>query len=348
MTAIDVDALLQPVPGTQPCGPALEYDTRFTSLQKLSVGVPREVDANGKEIREATEPKWDEVESVALELCAETKDLRIAIYLANAALATQGLPGFRDTLRLIKGYIADYWPSVHPLLDVEDNNDATIRVNTLAALCDPQSVLRALRAAPLAQSRQFGTVSFRHYAIAHGLMPLPPATGGDQKLPDSALIDAAFADTPLTVLDDARAAVTESRTLVTELDADLDRLIGQASGLELEPLQKLLGEIGSVLDRVVSLRPSSAEEEASAPSGGSAVAAAAPVGQIRSRADVVLFLDKICRYYADHEPSSPVPLILERAKRLVPLGFLDILKDVAPDGVDQFGTVAGVKREEGE
>ena len=46
-------------------------------------------------------------------------------------------------------------------------------------------------------------------------------------------------------------------------------------------------------------------------------------------------LDEIIRYFERAEPSSPVPLLLRRAQRLVDKNFLDILRDLAPDGVQQ-------------
>ena len=65
-------------------------------------------------------------------------------------------------------------------------------------------------------------------------------------------------------------------------------------------------------------------------------------GTVRSRDDVLLLLDRICLYYTNHEPSSPVPLILNRTKRLVTMSFLDILKDLTPGGVQEFGVIAGI------
>jgi type VI secretion system protein ImpA len=53
-------------------------------------------------------------------------------------------------------------------------------------------------------------------------------------------------------------------------------------------------------------------------------------------------LDKACEYFARNEPTSPVPLLLERAKRFIGMNFLDILKELAPDGVQQVQTVAGI------
>ena len=52
-------------------------------------------------------------------------------------------------------------------------------------------------------------------------------------------------------------------------------------------------------------------------------------------------LDRICDYYAANEPSSPVPIILNRAKGLVSKDFFEILQDVAPDGMNQFQSLSG-------
>ena len=64
-------------------------------------------------------------------------------------------------------------------------------------------------------------------------------------------------------------------------------------------------------------------------------------GDISSRDDVVRILDKICEYFRRNEPSSPVPLLLQRAKRLVAKDFMDILKDLTPDAVAKMETIGG-------
>ena len=40
-----------------------------------------------------------------------------------------------------------------------------------------------------------------------------------------------------------------------------------------------------------------------------------------------------CAYYARHEPASPVPLALKRARAWVTLDFLTVLQDIAPDSL---------------
>jgi type VI secretion system protein ImpA len=59
---------------------------------------------------------------------------------------------------------------------------------------------------------------------------------------------------------------------------------------------------------------------------------------------VVRALERISAYYAKHEPSSPIPLLVERCKRLVTMGFLDIIRELAPDGVRQIETLSGEKQ----
>jgi type VI secretion system protein ImpA len=67
-------------------------------------------------------------------------------------------------------------------------------------------------------------------------------------------------------------------------------------------------------------------------------------GAITSREDVVRLLDRMCEYYERNEPSSPVPLLLKRCKRLVSANFLDIVRDVAPNAVDQVETLCGQQK----
>lgn len=65
--------------------------------------------------------------------------------------------------------------------------------------------------------------------------------------------------------------------------------------------------------------------------------------EIGSRDDVLRTLDRLLLYYERVEPSSPVPVLLERAKRLVPMRFVDIIKDMADVGLPQIEVISGQK-----
>ena len=72
---------------------------------------------------------------------------------------------------------------------------------------------------------------------------------------------------------------------------------------------------------------------------------AGAVGEIRSREDAIRVLDLVCKYIERNEPTNPAPLLIKRAQRLMSLGFLDIIKELAPDGMGQIEVITGIRRE---
>ncbi len=87
------------------------------------------------------------------------------------------------------------------------------------------------------------------------------------------------------------------------------------------------------------------EDDDDAPTNGNGNGRGAPVqrlsGEIASREDVIRAIDKICEYYARFEPSSPLPLLLRRAKRLANKSFLEIVRDLSPDALKQVLALGG-------
>ena len=89
-----------------------------------------------------------------------------------------------------------------------------------------------------------------------------------------------------------------------------------------------------------------AQPAVDATNGAAAEAAEAPAGatlrgEVRSRDDVLRAIDAICAYYARAEPSSPVPLLLQRCRRMVTMSFVDILKEMLPESVAGLQKIAG-------
>jgi type VI secretion system protein ImpA len=64
-------------------------------------------------------------------------------------------------------------------------------------------------------------------------------------------------------------------------------------------------------------------------------------GTIQSRQDVIRLLDQICEYYARTEPSSPLPLLLRRARRLAEMDFLQIVDELTPAMRAQLEPIVG-------
>jgi type VI secretion system protein ImpA len=62
---------------------------------------------------------------------------------------------------------------------------------------------------------------------------------------------------------------------------------------------------------------------------------------------VILLLDRISEFLIRTEPTNPVPLILQRAKRIMGMNFLELMNDLAPGGVEQVRVVTGPTEGEG-
>ncbi|NWD58193.1 type VI secretion system protein TssA, partial [Pseudomonas veronii] len=92
-----------------------------------------------------------------------------------------------------------------------------------------------------------------------------------------------------------------------------------------------------------SSREPEAVSDDNAPSADFAAAPTAPrpSGDIANRDDVLRSLDKILAYYTRHEPSSPLPVLLNRAKHLVHADFAAIVRNLIPDGMSQFENLRG-------
>ena len=339
---IDVETLLLPVGPDAPSGANLEYDPAFGELERSSVGKPEQ--QFGKTIIPAEEPNWREVLSQAVELAGRTKDLRVAVQLARADLATGGLPAFSKDLELIRGYIERFWETVHPQLDPDDGNDPVLRVNILESLCDSNSTLNALRQVPLVSSRVLGRFNLRDVAIADGEMPAP---ANMTEPPDWNKINGAFSECALEEISANHDAVQAAIEHVTATEKAFSANVGAATGVSLKPLLSVLKSAEKVYAEQLSKRgvadPAS-EEVTVVNEDGSVTVSGGPQrlsGQITSRDDVIMALDQVCEYYSAYEPSSPLPLLIQRCKRLVTANFLEIVRDILPDALPQAEAIRG-------
>jgi len=345
MSAIDIAGLLNEVSIDSPCGNDLEYDPAFIEIEQLSQGKPEQ--RIGDTVVPAQGPDWNEVSNKTSALFKRTKDLRLAVYLVQALVHQNGLLGLKDGLLLVKTMLEQYWDEVHPQLDAEDN-DPILRVNTIAALCDSETILRGIRECVLASSNVFGRLTLRDIQYATGKVPVP--AGMDKELPDLAAIDATFMDSDVEVLQQTQAAVALAIETIASIESILMEKVGAEQAPDLAPLSQLLKEVS----RVLGAHPGHHGQDDISPSDDEDADVSSeikppdsPLNSVNSREDVVYLLERACDYYARCEPSSPVPLLLQRARRLVEKDFIEIMRDLAPTGLVQAEEITGVVSDDG-
>ncbi|CAG0985131.1 hypothetical protein ANRL3_02402 [Anaerolineae bacterium] len=346
MASLDIGALLREISPDAPCGDDLEYDAAFIALEQKAKEIP-EIQIGDKIVVPYQPPNWKEVRKDVLELLGRTLDLRLLLILVRANLSLEGVAGLKEPLALLQEAIGTYWDSVHPRLDPEDDNDPTLRVNILEGLCDSDSVLRELSNAPLVESKAIGRFSLRQMQIAVGKLNPPE----DEEAPKLATIHAAFADADPGRLQETSDALKASLGSVVEIERFVTEQVGMDNAPNLDPLRSVLKEALHNLDEHMGLPDGGAaetvDEDASqetAQATGGGVVSQHPqgsLGGVGSRQDVIRALDLICDYYAKHEPASPVPLLARRAKRLVTMDFMEIMNDLAPEGLAQINLIKG-------
>jgi type VI secretion system protein ImpA len=341
MATLDAGVMLAEISPDSPCGDDVEYDPEFLELERVVYGKP---DVQyGETVVEAVPSDWKAAEVLSLNLLSRSRDLRVAAHLSRALLNRQGFSGFAQGLSLVEGMLEQWWDHVYPQLDPDDDNDPTARVNALTSFTDQTGMLTDVRDAPLAASRTHGIVTLRDIEYATGEVPVP--TGVDA--PSLMSIDAVLADAHEDALATHRALQHALRS-TTAIETRLTECVGAARSIDLAPLAKLLKHAaGFIGERVSEESPADSEtpgEAQQAPSENSTPQAIAPPpGEIASRQDVIRMIDRICAYYERQEPSSPVPLLLMRARRLVDKSFMEILQDLAPEGLSQARQVGGTE-----
>jgi len=342
---IDVAKLLEPVSGDAPCGDDLEYDDGFTELQLVSQYKPEQ--QMGDAIIPAEEPAWKDVEKKATALFERTRDLRVTVHLIKALLHTGGFVGAAAGFEVLRALVEERWDCVHPQLDPDDDNDPMMRFNILGDLSEASTVLTWVKRTPLVSVRGIGSFGLRELALASG--EVAPRTG--ETAPEQALIDGAFSEAPADELQPVMEAARACVEHITKIEALLSGYADGASPPNLTPLRELFGQAASALaSRIGGDEASEAVggEEATSSAGGTAAGAKKLSGEITSRDDVIKAIEKICKYYERSEPSSPIPMLLERCKRLVNKDFFDIIRDMAPDALTQVEVLRGPVEEQEE
>lgn len=335
---IDIEPLLAAAPQAPPFGPDLEYDPDYLALEQLARG--KEEKRSGDTVIPAEAPRWGEVADKACALLQRSKDLRVACTLLRACVHVDGLVGFVAGMRLVVRLLEQYWEGIHPLLDADDHNDPTMRLNALAPIADPQGLLRELREATLIRSRQHGQILVRDVEIA--LNKLPPRAGAavlTQAQVEAALA-AGFAEDGAAV-----APVGAALAAVKALASFLDGQVGPARAPDFKPLLATLQSLAVVVHEQVAAEPQPApaplDPEGNAIAVPQGAAAAALPGEIRSRDDALLMIDKVIRYLEANEPTNPAPMLLKRGKRFMTMSFTEIVKEIAPESIDKLSVIAG-------
>ncbi|MEO8279239.1 MAG: type VI secretion system protein TssA [Ideonella sp.] len=343
MAFIDIDALLAPVGEAKPAGENLEY-AEVAELERQSTGSPGKLDPATREMVGGEEPEWRKVRDLALSIFAQTKDLRVAIILTRALLALHGLAGFGEGMQLIARMSEQYWDTAHPMLDAGENNDPIERLNALANLDDGDGMIKSLRATRIVESREAGFYTVRDLDMTVGR--IAPEAG--KQAPTKALLEVAWR----TGEPEANAARRGGVSAGLQAANGLIKLFRDKSNdaPSIDTLRDYLKRLKEFYDEVANDAVPEAAEAAEVTAEGAVVATpgggAKAGGALASRADAINTLEQVATYVRKTEPSSPAPMFIDRAVKMLQADFAAIVRELAPDSKERIEMLGGTSLDE--
>jgi type VI secretion system protein ImpA len=304
------DALLAPISDANPCGADLAFSPELDAIARA-----RQFDdpslAQGEWVTELKEADWGFVVDRCARLLAEqTKDLRLAVWLTEAAAKRHHLRGLAEGFRLLAGLCERFWDL--GLYPEADGGDQEQRIGNLAWILSRTRTL--VREIPLTEGRgaAYSTVDFEaaRRRAAAGDADTPP------RLAD---MEAAKRSASTAFIESMRADAEACLDALAQLERVADERLGQDSpgfSQARDAVQALLHMLPAPAAAPQPAAP--VEEPGSATAAPPAVAAPQPphavvAGAIRSRADAIAQLRTIAKFFRETEPHSPVSYFAEKA-----------------------------------
>ncbi len=327
-----VDVWLVPLSdGSAPCGEDLEYDNEFLELNNAAQGKPETQFGPGEP------PNWRNVREMSAALLDKTRDLRVALLWVRAVVNLEGFPALPSALRLLEGLLSNFWEHLHPVPDPDDG-DPYARANALAILPEAEGLLGDLRQSVLFDIRGLGELRLRAIEVGLGQLPPKPDEAALTRDQLSQMIASAVIQAP--GLRDQVNAVLSGLSALTAL---FNQRFGAANAADLRPLVNLVKGVQGLLPAMGA----HVGEESGGPvdSTVTAVGAARLMGNVQSRDDAIRAIDMICEYLDRSEPTNPAQLLLRRARRVINQNFLQLMKELAPEALNEVARVMGVDPE---
>ncbi|MGD8278520.1 MAG: type VI secretion system protein TssA [Gemmatimonadota bacterium] len=320
---LDVQELLQPIPGDNPGGSDIRYEPVFDRIKQARVEED-DLPAGDWE-RERKTADWPLVIKLSTEVLAkQSKDLQVAAWLTEGLLKRDGLAGLRTGLDLLSALLVDFWDTLHPEIEEEDDIE--------------------FRAAPLAWVAQYVEAPVR----------LVPVNGSGHTLFDfrdaQSIGHEEDADTDETI-EARKAAISEGKVVGEEWDeafeatgkpwykqlvSDIDAAVAAVTKLEsvanekfgdfaprFAPLRDALLEVRQIATQLLAIKleldpdPIEADPvpelayEAEAGSDGGGTVSLVP----RTRADAEVRIAAAARFLRAEKRTDPAPYLLLRGYR---------------------------------
>jgi type VI secretion system protein ImpA len=336
---IEIDPLLEPIPGDEPAGNAVPFNVR-RQLDEYRKEVSPDSFAPDDPMRpENPKPAdWGAIIELAQETLKETsKDMLVAARLTEALTKEHGFGGLRDGLQLMRRLVEDCWDRIHP--SIEDG-DLEVRAAAFNWLDDadrgarfPHSV-RAIGFIP-GDDRKYSWKDWR--AVMDG------KEGLSREQIESGT-DSMSREDVQTVVDDIHEAMAEVDKIV---EVTTEKMADVAPGLSevrtalreclqlVEPILKKKGPAPSDEPMDADLGDDPADSGSESAENGEYIDSNEDAGEsaapsrprrVNTRVEVYAQLEQVSQRLLEIDPHSPISYLVQRAVKLSKLPLPKLLK----------------------
>ncbi|AYH45175.1 type VI secretion system protein TssA [Azoarcus sp. DN11] len=331
---MELDALLRPLAGNR-CGEDLTFSTLFDDIQEARRFDDPSV-SQGEWVRPLKEADWPRVVRLCAEaLAARAKDVRLAVWLTEAAAQTRGFAGLADGYRLVAGLCDTFWDDLHPL---PEDGDQEMRAGNLDwLLTQSPRIIRELPItdSPLGRFSPADLEAARHRAghPERNLREAEPLARAAPVTLDQ--FEAARRDTATDFFVRNAREAEAARQALNELQRVVDAKLG-LDGPGFDDARQALAEAFGMLRRYAAEAgvpalphgaPDAPASAASCPAGASGASA----GPITTRADALARLREVADFFRRTEPHSPVAYLADKAARWGDMSLHEWLRSVVKD-----------------
>ncbi len=334
---------MAPIEAGAPCGPDLEYDPEFVVLASKTV---RQPEAQYGDFVGSPEPvNWSDIDRDCRRLMIRSKDIRLAVLFTRCRTRVVGAAGLAEGVELLAAWLRAFPQAIHPQPGVDADRDAAleIRMNALQALADTDGLIADVREIALIKSTAIRLqVRDVERAFAH---PRPS--------------DALAPESVTRQLHDLRAqqpaAIAGFSQALAALGA-IEAWSGEHLGVYAPDLSSLIRLLGRVADdpsrrcapSQIAIEDTPSIEPPETTQSGQARQAETEVhkqpAQLAQRRGAALhdrhaaleLIRDARQWFEQHEPSSPIPVLLRRAEHFVGKRYAEVVDAVPAELLAQW------------
>jgi len=353
---LDFERLLAPLPGDSPTGFDIRENRSFDSLytqfrdaaansRKAELELGDTVDDLGQK-RKPAPPEWGKVLELGIRILTEqSKDLEVAILLAEPLVRRYGFAGLRDGFRLVRELVERYWENLFPSLDSPDG--VLERVDALGRLNETSSrgsLVGPILRVPLTAGKSCGPYSLLDYRQAAAIEAITDPDKRSKRLeeggPSLDQFNKAVAETPPEHFRRLLEDITECADELARLSLVLDERCGSANAPAVGEIREAIDACRRKVEEYVvpapAAEPTSGEGVSAAPGTdgagvGAGMPAAGGLGPVRNREEAFQVLLRIADFFRRTEPQSPISFFLEETVRLGRMSLPELFQELTAD-----------------